>query len=406
MNKVLTTSTFSFRLESQMNQWRNQGLMREISWFGMCENQDGDPVLRYEGKDLIDFSSNDYLGFSRSPEIQLASREGMEEFGNGAKASRLICGSTFPFQELEARLAQWKGTESALFFSTGYQMNVSILPALTESGDIILMDRLVHASLVDGAHLSAARTHTFRHNDPGHLVSRIESAIRILPEGRHIFVVTEGLFSMDGDYGILREIAELKRRFPLVVVVDEAHSSGIMGPSGRGMAHELGVSESMDVLLGTGGKAMGVCGGFICGSSVMIRWLQQKARGWMFSTAPPPGVVAGLTTSLALMRSSLGQERREKLWQNVRLLSQLLNKAPDTASPIIPIVVGDESATMKARQVLSDAGFWVGAVRYPAVPKNQARLRITLSAIHSEKSISRLAHIINKIDCMRISKAE
>lgn len=404
MKKVLRTSTFSYRLESQLNQWRDEGLMREISWFGIGTNQDGEPVLLHEGKNLIDFSSNDYLGFSLSPEIQSASRESMEVFGNGTRASRLICGSTLPFQELEVELARWKGTGSALFFATGYQMNSSVLPALTEAGDILIIDRLIHASLVDGAHLSKAKTYSFRHNDAGHLESRIEAALKNLPGNRHIFVVTEGLFSMDGDYGILREIAELKKRFPIVIVVDEAHSSGIMGPSGRGMAHESGVSESIDVLLGTGGKAMGVCGGFVCGSGVMIRWLQQKARGWMFSTAPPPGTVAGLIASVALIQSDEGQRRREKLWHNVRFFSQLLNKAPSTASPIIPILVGDETETMKARQELSDEGFWVGAVRYPAVHKNQARLRITLSAIHSEKSISRLARLINKLECMRNSE--
>ena len=341
--------------------------------------------------EILDFASNDYLGLSSHPAIREAAESGIRELGVGSQASRLITGSLKCFQELETRLASWKKKEASLLFNSGYQMGVSLIPAIADKSDTILADRLSHACLIDGMKSAGCRWSTFRHNDLNDLNSKLTEAAAKKSEHGIIFVITEAVFSMDGDWGKLREIVDLKKKHKFILIVDEAHSGGLLGKHGEGLAHELGIESAVDIWLGTGGKAMGVSGGFVCGSSSLIEWLTQKSRGWVFSTAPPPMVARALTRAIDIISSEEGDQLRRKLNENLNYFTQLTGIPTLQGTPIIPVPVGDESAAIAARESLMKSGCLTGAIRYPTVPKHQARLRITIKATHSRAAIKRLA---------------
>jgi 8-amino-7-oxononanoate synthase len=359
------------------------------------------PEVEIGGRRLVNFSSNDYLGLANDPRLRKAATSAVNKFGVGAGASRLITGNMSPHLRLERALAKWKGTEASLCFSSGYAAALGTIPALVGKDDVILLDKLCHASLIDGAKLSGAVLRVFPHNHVGKLESHLEWARREHP-GRRVLIITESVFSMDGDHAPLRELVELKKRFGALLMLDEAHAIGVIGPNGRGLAAEENVSEEIDVQMGTLSKALGTSGGYICGPRTLIDWLINRARSFIYSTAPPPAIAVAALAAVDFLASPEGEERRLLLWERIRLMQQLLPRAgakgEDVAasSAIFPLIVGDEKAALDLAATLQGEGFLVPAIRYPTVAKGAARLRITVTAAHKASQIEALCGTIKR----------
>ena len=360
------------------------------------------PEVVIAGRHFINFSSNDYLGLANDPRLREAAASAIDQFGVGAGASRLISGTQSPHLRLERALAKWKGTEAALCFSSGYAAALGTIPALVTKNDVILLDKLCHASLIDGAKLSGAVLRVFPHNQLRKLESLLEWARR-KHTGKRILIVTESVFSMDGDYAPLRELVELRKRFDALLMLDEAHAVGVIGPNGRGLAAAENVSEEVDIQMGTLSKALGTSGAYICGSRVLIEWLINRARSFIYSTAPAPAIAAAALAAVDFLSSHQGEERRLLLWERIRLMQELLpraglkGEAVAARSAIFPWIVGDEQATLNLASALQSDGFLVPAIRYPTVAKGAARLRITVTAAHTEHQIRSLCEAIRKM---------
>jgi 8-amino-7-oxononanoate synthase len=368
--------------------------LREIS------NAQG-PEIEISGRRLLNFSSNDYLGLANNPRLRDAAIAAISEFGVGAGASRLITGTQSPHLRLEQALAKWKGTEAALCFSSGYAAALGTVPAIVTKNDVVLLDKLCHASLIDGARLSGAVLRVFPHNHLGKLESHLEWARREHP-GKRILIVTESVFSMDGDRAPLRELVELKKRFGALLMLDEAHAVGVIGANGRGLAAAENLNEDVDVQMGTLSKALGTSGGYICGSRNLIEWLINRARSFIYSTAPAPGIATAALAAVEFLASSEGEEHRLLLWKRIRLMQELLpssglNEKGTASSAIFPWIVGDEQAALDLASALQNEGFLVPAIRYPTVAKGSARVRITVTAPHEEDQIRSLCEAIQKI---------
>jgi 8-amino-7-oxononanoate synthase len=362
------------------------------------------PEVEIGGRRLINFSSNDYLGLANDPRLRKAVTSAVDEFGVGAGASRLITGNLSPHLRLERALAKWKGTEASLCFSSGYAAALGTIPVLAGKDDVILLDKLCHASLIDGAKLSGAVLRVFPHNHVVKLERHLEWARREHPVKR-VLIITESVFSMDGDRAPLRELVELKKRFRALLMLDEAHAVGVIGPNGRGLAAAENLSEGVDVQMGTLSKALGTSGGYICGTRTLIEWLINRARSFIYSTAPPAALAAAALAAVNFLASPEGEELRLLLWERIRLMQKLLPRAGakgDVAasSAIFPLIVGDEKAALDLAAALQGEGFLVPAVRYPTVAKGAARLRITVTAAHEEAQIEALCETIKRRGCL------
>ena len=385
----------------QLQALRTQSLHRKLREIGSAQG----PEIQIVGQQLVNFSSNDYLGLANDSRLRDAAAAAIKEFGVGAGASRLISGTQSPHVRLEAALAKWKGTEAALCFSSGYAAAVGSIPALVGKQDIVLLDKLSHASLIDGARLSGAILRVFPHNHLGKLESHLEWTRREHP-GRRVLIVTESVFSMDGDRASLQQVIDLKKRFGALLFLDEAHAVGVLGENGRGLAAELWLSDEVDVQMGTLSKALGVSGGYICGSRSLIEWLVNRARSFIFSTAPPPALAAAALAAVEFLASAKGEERRQTLWQRIRVLracllpaaesSKIWNARLQNGSAIHPWMVGGEQAAIDLARALQNDGFLVPAIRYPTVAKGAARLRITVSAAHEEPQIQALGAALSR----------
>ncbi|MGH8046540.1 MAG: aminotransferase class I/II-fold pyridoxal phosphate-dependent enzyme [Chthoniobacterales bacterium] len=341
------------------------------------------PIIERDGRTLINFSSNDYLGLANDPRLKNAAATAIERFGAGAGSARLISGTQTPHEDLETALAKFKRTEAALTFATGHAAALGSIPALVGAEDVVILDKLCHACLVDAARLSGATIRVFPHNHLDKLASHLAWARENYAKA-NVLVVTESVFSMDGDRAPLREIVELKDRFGAWLLVDEAHGIGVIGENGRGLAAELGVGDRIEIQMGTLGKALGSSGGAICGSRQLVDFLVNRARSFIFSTAPVPAAAAAALEAVRLLDSGEAEPLREKLWANIRSLD------PAAASAIVPRILGEESATVAASERLLEAGLLVPAIRYPTVARGQARLRISLSAAHTPEQIGKL----------------
>jgi 8-amino-7-oxononanoate synthase len=362
------------------------------------------PEVEIGGRRLINFSSNDYLGLANDPRLREAATSAIDKFGVGAGASRLISGTQSPHLRLERALAAWKGTEASLSFSSGYAAALGTIPALVGKDDVIVLDKLCHASLIDGARLSGAVLRVFPHNHVGKLESHLEWARREHP-GKRVLIVTESVFSMDGDRAPLRELVELKKRFGAVLMLDEAHAVGVIGPNGRGLAAAENLDRDVDIQMGTLSKALGASGGYICGSHTLIEWLINRARSFIYSTAAPPAIAATALAAVDFLTSPEGEKRRLLLWERIRLMQQLLPRAELKAedvgarSAIFSLVVGDEQAALNLATALQSEEFLVPAIRYPTVAKGAARLRVTVTASHEEGQIGALCEAIKRLSC-------
>jgi 8-amino-7-oxononanoate synthase len=345
------------------------------------------PVLEADGKPTLSFCSNDYLGLANHPEIIAACVAAADEYGVGAAASALISGHSMAHQKLEHELAAFTRQPRALYFSCGYMANIGIIGALVGAGDAVFLDRLSHASLVDGARLSGARLRVFPHND----IARLEQVLA-RSESRRKLVVTDAVFSMDGDLSPLAELAALCGRYDAWLLVDDAHGFGVLGPQGRGSLAHAGVSAPHVICMGTLGKAAGVAGAFVAGDATLIEWIMQRARTYMFSTPNPPMLAAAASASLAIIaRDDWRRERLQELAAQIRQgLAALPWQLLPSTTAIQPLIVGDNAPARALAQHLRAQSIWVPAICPPTVPRATARLRISLSAHHTHEHVAQL----------------
>ncbi|MFZ4115714.1 MAG: aminotransferase class I/II-fold pyridoxal phosphate-dependent enzyme [Chthoniobacterales bacterium] len=386
---------FQERLASKLALIKKKNLWRSPA----CIERALGTHLRIDGQDYCHFSSNDYLGLSSHPALQEAALAAGHSFGYGATASRLICGNTKEHQLLEEELAATKQTEAALLFSSGFAAALGAISSLMERGSVIILDKLVHASLIDGARASKAVIRIFRHGDMTHLEDHLRWARHTFPSG-DILIITESVFSMDGDVAPLHEMVALKEYYGALLFVDEAHAIGVRGkPDYRmgGLVGELGLTERVDIQMGTLSKAVGASGGYLCASRTIIDYLLHHARIFIYTTAAPPSVIAAARAGVRIINSSEGELLALQLWKNIRQLSAndqygisgLVQQEP--ASAIMPFMLGTEEKALAASSLLREAGYFVPAIRYPTVARNKARLRITMTAQHTEEEIALFA---------------
>ena len=400
---------FDRQLEEQLEQFRADGLYRELR---RVESPQGTRIS-VNGQSLLNFSSNDYLGLAHHPALCEAASRASAEWGAGSGASRLICGSLGVHHELEEALAAFKGAEAALTFSTGYATALGCIGALLGKDDIIIIDKLVHACVVDAARLCGAKLRVFAHNDPNDLEKKLkwadtQGAAGVSPAGSsgkmpearcpRILIVTESVFSMDGDLAPLREIIELKDKYGAWLMLDEAHATGLFGEHRRGLAEACDLAHRVEVQMGTLGKALGAAGGYICGSRPLIDLLINRARSFIFSTAPVPAAAAAATAALRLVQSADGEVLRARLWQNVDQTKNALINAgwtlPPVQSAIIPLMVGDESKAIDLAAALREQNMLIPAIRYPTVARGTARLRLTVTAAHKAEDVATLGNAL------------
>ncbi|MEE4250537.1 MAG: 8-amino-7-oxononanoate synthase [Alcanivoracaceae bacterium] len=340
-----------------------------------------------DGRRLLNFCGNDYLGLANHPDIVAAFKSAADQFGVGSGASHLVCGHSRYHHQLEQRLAAFCGVPRVLLFSTGYMANLGVIQALLGKQDAVFEDRLNHASLIDGGLASGARFRRYQHNDPVSLDGLLQqsSAVRKL-------VVTDGVFSMDGDVAPLAALADVCERHQAWLMVDDAHGFGVLGDHGAGCVTALGVGQRVPVLVGTLGKAFGTFGAFVAGSEELIETLIQFARPYIYTTALPPAVAAATLASLT--RVEQDQWRRDKLQQLIARFRQGAAQKGfvlmDSATPIQPLLIGADADALALSQSLRDKGFLISAIRPPTVPEGTARLRITLSAAHEPEDIDNL----------------
>jgi 8-amino-7-oxononanoate synthase len=381
-------------LRKELDGWRQQGLFRSLRHL---ESAQGARIM-IGGREYLNFSSNDYLGLANDPVLKQAGKLAIEEYGMGAGASRLVCGNMEPYRQLEEKLARWKGKEAAVVFGSGYAANVGTITALVGKGDVVILDKLDHASIIDGARQSGATIRVYPHKNTKKLEELLAgAAARRDSNGHRVLIVTETVFSMDGDIAPLKEIVALKEKYGAWLMIDEAHAAGLYGANRRGLAEPLGVEDKIEVTLGTLSKALGGAGGYVTGSQTLIDFLRNRARSLIYSTALPPSVVAAAGAAVDFVSSEAGHERRERLWRNVSELKHGLSGlgiANESRSAIVPVMVGDETAAVELAGRLFEAGIFVPAIRYPTVAKGKARLRVTMTAAHERRDIDRLLEVL------------
>ncbi|MHC1698172.1 MAG: 8-amino-7-oxononanoate synthase [Geobacteraceae bacterium] len=363
---------------SELKELKSQGLYRRLL---RIEPSQGARVV-VDGKEVLLLCSNNYLGLADHPVLKEASIKAVEKYGVGTGASRLVSGTMALHEQLEEQIATFKGTERALLFNSGYAANTGVIPALAQKGDIIFSDKLNHASIVDGCLLSRAQLVRYPHNDMAFLRRRLEES---RGEGRRI-IIADGVFSMDGDLAKLAELVALKKEFGALLMVDDAHGTGVLGVTGRGTAEYFGLSSEIDIAMGTMGKALGGFGAFIASTNEIIDYLVNRARSFIFSTSLPPAVLAAASAAITVVNSPEGAELRQRLAENSAYLRTSLGTAGfDTLgseTQIVPVFVGDARKTMEFSRALLDEGIFVQGIRPPTVPVGSSRLRCTLMATH------------------------
>lgn len=370
-----------FKPSEELTQLRAQGLERTLQ---PLDSTAGIRVTR-AGKTLWNFASNDYLGLATHPAVANAFMEGIQKFGSGSTASRLVCGTLAPHQQLETSLAEAKQSQAALTFSSGFATALGTIPAIVGKSDFVLLDKLCHACLIDAAKLSGATIRVFPHNDLAKLKSLLASTRAKSPDAQ-ILVATESVFSMDGTVCPLTAMLDLVEAHDAMLLLDEAHGFGVLGASGMGLAEQTNTAHRITFQMGTLSKAAGLAGGYLCASQDWVKLLVNKARSFIYSTAPPPAIAHAALTSLQIIRSNEGAILRQQLRENITTLTH-----GDSLIPIIPHVLGSNEAALAAANSLNKAGFLVPAIRYPTVPRNTARLRISLSAAHPPEAVKSLS---------------
>ncbi|HET8672775.1 MAG TPA: 8-amino-7-oxononanoate synthase [Thermoleophilaceae bacterium] len=374
-------------IQERLDDLREQGLYRRMR---LVSGPQGPRVL-LDGKPVLLLCSNNYLGLADHPRVREAAADAAMRWGVGAGASRLVSGNMTVHRRLESELADFKRRQACVLFGSGYLANAGIVAALAREGDVVLSDALNHASIVDGCRLAKARTFVYDHCDLDHLEHGLREAA-----GRASLIVTDGVFSMDGDIAPLPEIVELARRYDARVMVDDAHGTGTLGPGGRGAVAAAGLDDEVDVVVGTLGKALGSYGAYACCDLDMAEYLVNCARTLIFSTALPPPAVAGALAALDLLRSQ--PERVDKLQRGARMLRQALADEGvsygDSETQIVPLVVGDAAAAMSACERALARGVFAQAIRPPTVPEGTSRLRLAVMASHRASELRQAAKVL------------
>jgi 8-amino-7-oxononanoate synthase len=353
------------------------------------------PTLRINGQSYLAFCSNDYLGLANHPRLKMALQQGLEQYGVGSGASHLITGHTLAHHRLEKELAAYTGRERALLFSTGYMANLGIVTTLVGHHDAIFVDKLNHASLLDAALLSRAKMYRYPHND-----MQILERLLAKSKAQHKLILTDGVFSMDGDIAKLPQIIQLAKTYSAWVMVDDAHGLGVLGQTGRGTLEKYGLGgEDVPILMGTLGKAFGVFGAFVAGSELLIESLIQAARSYIYTTALPPALAEAVRESLKIVQPEIW--RREHLHELITYFRQECQKMSiplmESATPIQPIILGNSEKALAMSAALYERGIIVTAIRPPTVPQGTARLRITLSALHDKNQINKLITVLDEV---------
>lgn len=371
-------------LSRELNDLKSRGLYRSLR---LVEGAQG-PRVRIDGRDRLLFCSNNYLGIANHPVLRESAYAALRAYGSSAAASRLISGNMEPHRNLERRIAHFLGAESALCFPTGYMANLGAVGALVGAEDAIFSDRLNHRSIIDACRLSRAKTFVYRHRDVDHL----DNLLQTEREYRRRLIVTDGLFSMDGDLAPLPDLVEAADRHNAILMVDDAHGTGVLGASGRGTHEHFGITQGIDVLTTSGSKSLGAYGGFVAGNAELVDLLINRAQAFIYTSALPPDACAAATAALELIETR--PDLREDLWRNVHTVQNALNDLEfdimDSQSQIVPVLIGDAARTMAISNHLFEEGIYLSGIRPPTVPDGESRLRLTLMANHSDVDINRL----------------
>jgi glycine C-acetyltransferase len=379
-------------LQEKIQGLKDSGTYRELDTLQGAN----EPVIMLDGKEVINMSSNNYLGLSTNKAMKEAAKDAIDAYGVGSGAVRTIIGNMDIHEKLEEKLAEFKREEAVMVFQSGFNCNAGAIQAITEKGDLIISDELNHASIIDGVRLSRADKAIFKHSDMVDLK-------RVLEEKRddynNCLIITDGVFSMDGDLAKLPEIVELAEAYDCMTYVDDAHGSGVLGENGRGTVDHFNLHGRIDFTIGTLSKAIGVIGGYVAGKQVMKDWLINRGRPILFSTSLPPAVVAAATKSVELLMSS--SEYTDKLWSNARFFKEKLGKlgfnTGKSETPITPVIIGDEAKSLEFSKRLFDNGVFVSPIIFPTVAKGTGRVRCMISAAHSEEDLEKAVKVFKKV---------
>jgi 8-amino-7-oxononanoate synthase len=387
------------RIDDFLAQRKADGLLRVLRPADLRK----DGKIYYDGAELFDFSSNDYLALSDHPKLKEASKKAVDLLGVSASASRLLSGDLKIHHQLEDKVAEFKGKESALVFNTGYQANVGIISALYDKGDAVFCDRLSHASIIDAVRQAGAKLFRFAHNDLDHLESLLKKESS---KFSNRLIVTETVFSMDGDKPPLKELVDIKDRYDCLFMVDEAHATGIFGPNGAGVVEEQGLSDRIELIMGTFSKALGSFGAYLACSEKIKQYLINSCRSFIYSTALPPSVIAANIEALNIVRDE--PFRRKTLLANADFFrNRLREEGFDVvgSSQIVPLIVADSGRAVRVSSELQQSGFWVLPIRPPTVPQGRARLRFSLVYHHTKQLLEKLAdHIVEVMQIVRLRR--
>jgi len=375
-------------ISEELKELEQSGLYRRLRT--ITSNQEAHVTIG--GKDYISFSSNNYLGLASHPKVKESAINAIKLYGCGAGASRLIVGTMELHTKLEERIAAFEDKPAAILFCTGYVANVGVITSIVGEGDAVIVDHLNHASIIDAARLSGAKLLVYPHKD----MKKLESILKRYKEYKKRLIVTDTVFSMDGDFALLPDIVKLAKKYGAITMVDEAHATGVIGDGGRGVCEYYGISKDIDIVMGTLSKAVGGLGGFVVGSQELISYLHNKARSFIYTTALPPAVCAAAITAFDIIEAE--NELRYKFWERVALIRNGLKdigfNLVSTESHILPVIIGNEKTAMEMSRYLYENGVLVPGIRYPTVAKGDARLRITVMVTHTRKDITKLLSVL------------
>lgn len=353
------------------------------------------PEVTIGGKRFIMFGSNNYLGLANDPRMKDAAKKAIDRFGTGVAGSRFLNGNTVLHEELEKKLAKFKRRQRALVYATGYQMNVGVVSALATQGDVVIVDKLDHASIIDGCRMSGAEIKRFKHND----MADLEKVLKSIDKKKGKLIMVDGVFSMEGDIAPLPDIIDVAKRYNARVIVDDAHATGVIGKDGRGTSEYFGLENGeVDLVVGTCSKSFATIGGFVVGDTDVIDYIQHISRSMIFSAALPPGCVASISKAIDIIENE--PERRKNLWDNSKYLLERFKKIGcnigPTQTPIIPILIGDNEKTFRLWRMLFDNGVFSNPVISPAVPPKRTLLRVVVTATHTREQLDRAIEIFEK----------
>jgi len=375
-------------LQGQLQELEDSGIYRSLRTVDSPQGRE----ITLEGKQVLNFCSNDYLGLANDARIKKAALEAIETYGLGAGASRLVCGNMSPHERLEAELAHFKNAQSALVYTSGYMANTGIIPALADRTSVVLCDQLNHASIIDGIILSRAKLIRYPHMD----MEALQNILKSLPAAQRKLIVTDSVFSMDGDKAPLKDIVDLAGQFEATVMVDEAHAFGVLGKSGSGLVEELELEGQVDVQMGTLSKAAGCFGAYVCGTKILREYLINKSRSFIYTTAMPPVLAQAARRALQIIRQ--GDDLRRQLQYKANYIRKELDKmgfdTMNSSTPIIPILVKDPLRAMAMSKRLLQQGIFMQAIRPPTVPLGTARLRLTVMATHTQEDLDKLLNAL------------